>query len=196
MAEIDEEVAEVQAIIDGLRARLEAAQAEVGKARIDTTGPGHHKARRWARGEERRYTLRWLRAHGNLSACEAADSIEAGEHRPEGRHGVPTATEWDSLRARAEAAEAALAAVHAEVAQIRADRAVLIGAFLSSLSPAVALDVLSGVGAPHNAAEALSIFSRNGLLPIEGEKKGPELLSYLRKMLARVFAEIKAGGIQ
>lgn len=102
----------------------------------------------------------------------------------------------EAAEQRAEAAEAALAAAHAEVAQARVDRAVLIGAFLSSLSPAVALDVLSGVGAPHNAAEALSIFSRNGLLPIEGEKKGPELLSYLRKMLARVFAEIKAGSTQ
>ena len=105
-------------------------------------------------------------------------------------------TRAEAAEQRAEAAEAALAAAHAEVAQARVDRAVLIGAFLSSLSPAVALDVLSGVGAPHNAAEALSIFSRNGLLPIEGEKKGPELLSYLRKMLARVFAEIKAGSTQ
>jgi hypothetical protein len=114
MGEIDDEVAEVQAVIDGLRARLEAALAEVGKARVDPTGPGHHKARRWARGEERRYTLRWLRSHGNLNAAEAADSIEAGDHRPEGRHGVPTATEWTDLEARAKAAEAALAQARAE----------------------------------------------------------------------------------
>lgn len=121
MGEIDDEVAEVQAVIDGLRARLEAALAEVGKARIDPTGPGHHKARRWARGEERRYTLRWLRAHGNLNACEAADSIEAGEHRPEGRHGVPAATEWDNLRTRAEAAEQRAEAARDELVQVRAE---------------------------------------------------------------------------
>lgn len=114
MSGIDDEVAEVQAVIDGLRARLEAALVEVDKARIDPTGPGHHKARRWARGEERRYTLRWLRAHGNLNACEAADSIEAGEHRPEGRHGVPSEADWSALEARADAAEARVKAARAE----------------------------------------------------------------------------------
>ena len=95
MQKFDAEVAEVQVVIDGLRARLEAALAEVGKARIDPTGPGHHKARRWARGEERRYTLKWLRAQPATTTPQAAaDAIEAGQHRPEGPHGVPSDEDW------------------------------------------------------------------------------------------------------
>jgi hypothetical protein len=97
----DPEVVAVQALIDGLRARLASAEARVDGPSDRRTGRGSaQKERRWARGEERRLVVEWLRAQKSDALprvadalARAADEIEAGRHRPEGPNGVPTDAE-------------------------------------------------------------------------------------------------------